>query len=126
MGRLNIKDRIAKFRVVTNGRCSFCDQPETVKHLFFECRITNKIWATILDWLYYITRPTNWTNEKPCKGRKKYYYNINLNVLFSCENINGIFMYLILILILITYKIVKTNKMKKKNLSTHKIINRKS
>jgi hypothetical protein len=43
------RDNLAKRREVTDKTCLFCNEPESVKHLFFECCVAKRIWARIAD-----------------------------------------------------------------------------
>ncbi|XP_050207788.1 uncharacterized protein LOC126657180 [Mercurialis annua] len=49
LGRLNTKDRIMKWGVVSNSTCSLCNQQnEDIEHLFFACRFSS-IWEKVLQ-----------------------------------------------------------------------------
>lgn len=60
-GRLATKDRLAFFGIHTDSNCSFCDGTESIKHLFFQCPITYRIFQGGLTWLR-LSHPhiTNW------------------------------------------------------------------
>lgn len=70
MERLPTKDILLKFGVNTDNICSFCQEAETINNLFFECRMTSKIWEEILCMIGFTRNSTNWTEEKECLVRK--------------------------------------------------------
>jgi hypothetical protein len=37
------RDNLAKRRIMEDGSCLFCDEKETVHHLFFECCVAKQI-----------------------------------------------------------------------------------
>ena len=40
------------FCVSDTNKCSFCKiEPETLLHLFFECRFIQVIWNDVMDWI---------------------------------------------------------------------------
>ena len=40
------------FSISDTSKCSFCKiEPETLLHLFFECRIIQVIWKDVMDWI---------------------------------------------------------------------------
>ena len=41
------KDNILKRNWTGPTRCSFCDQDETIKHLFFDCPLAKVLWRTV-------------------------------------------------------------------------------
>lgn len=41
--RLPTKDRLPHFGVITDGKCVFCDAPESSTRLLFECDITKNM-----------------------------------------------------------------------------------
>ena len=43
------RDNLAKRRNVENMNCLFCDEPESVHHLFFECVVAKACWAYLAD-----------------------------------------------------------------------------
>ena len=46
-GRLNTKDRLIRWGIpgIEDDRCIFCkEEPETLEHVFFSCRISSGIW----------------------------------------------------------------------------------
>lgn len=59
-GILPTKDRLQKFGVVTDGKCTFCQQDETLDHLFFYCMYTMDIRAKVLRWIGYIKNVSTW------------------------------------------------------------------
>ncbi|XP_058747022.1 uncharacterized protein LOC131620011 [Vicia villosa] len=63
-GRLATKDRLKKFNMIRDSKCSFClAEEESITHLFFACRYTNEIWKQILDWINVIHMPLPWIEE---------------------------------------------------------------
>lgn len=49
--RLATKAILLKFRLLNNEDCVFCDSEENLQHLFFYCRVINRIWKVMLDWM---------------------------------------------------------------------------
>jgi hypothetical protein len=43
------RDNLAKRRTVDDGTCLFCNEAESVAHLFFECCIAQAVWAVISE-----------------------------------------------------------------------------
>ena len=41
------KDNLARRNWQGSKKCSFCTQDETIKHLFFQCKIARSIWSII-------------------------------------------------------------------------------
>ncbi|XP_058739152.1 uncharacterized protein LOC131611042 [Vicia villosa] len=63
-GQLPTKERLYRFGMLDNKKCSLCDQvEETVDHLFFECPATKRIWNAILYWLNIHHCPLPWNLE---------------------------------------------------------------
>lgn len=52
------RDNLAKRRQVDDATCLFCDEPESVKHLFFECVVASHIWAFVSE-AFNINAPTS-------------------------------------------------------------------
>ncbi|XP_058732880.1 uncharacterized protein LOC131604461 [Vicia villosa] len=61
--RLNKKDRVERYGIVTDGKCSFCDANETCDHLLFQCKVTGGIWKQMLEWQREDHTPQNWEAE---------------------------------------------------------------
>ncbi|XP_058761391.1 uncharacterized protein LOC131634784 [Vicia villosa] len=64
LNRLPTKDRLRKINIQTDGICSFCDQTESIEHLFFLCRFTSHVWVQIMEWIGYNRRCKSWEEEK--------------------------------------------------------------
>ncbi|XP_058751690.1 uncharacterized protein LOC131624792 [Vicia villosa] len=62
--RLPTKSRLARFGVVTDGKCMFCRKEETQEHLFFACDFTGEIWRKMLNWIGMDKFPQDWKTEK--------------------------------------------------------------
>ncbi|XP_020272339.1 uncharacterized protein LOC109847522 [Asparagus officinalis] len=60
----NSKERLCRMRVLDTNTCTLCShqQPETCKHLFFECDYSVYIWNRVMDWLNYKWRSCSWDN----------------------------------------------------------------
>jgi hypothetical protein len=43
------RDNVAKRREVSHKTCLFCNEPESVNHLFFECCVAKRIWPVISE-----------------------------------------------------------------------------
>ena len=55
------KDNLAKRRWMGCKKCVFCDENETVDHLFISCEFASKIWR-LIHFTFSITPPTSVTN----------------------------------------------------------------
>ena len=55
------KDNLAKRNWIGNQKCCFCEQNETVQHLFFECHVARTIWR-IIHMSFGLAPPKNITN----------------------------------------------------------------
>ncbi|KAK2388094.1 hypothetical protein QL285_061811 [Trifolium repens] len=62
-GRLATKDRLKKFGVNLDVKCCFCNQEETLNHLFFSCNVMRYVWQKVLQWLHVDHTPLEWTDE---------------------------------------------------------------
>jgi hypothetical protein len=49
--RLLTRDNLAKRREVNYPTCLFCDEQESISHLFFQCCVAKHVWAAISGWL---------------------------------------------------------------------------
>jgi hypothetical protein len=47
--RLLTRDNLAKRREVSDPSCLFCNESESIMHLFFECCVAKNIWRIISD-----------------------------------------------------------------------------
>jgi hypothetical protein len=45
------RDNLAKRREVSNKTCLFCNELETVHHLFFDCCVAKRIWLILSEFL---------------------------------------------------------------------------
>src|SRR4051812_23995540 len=63
MGRVSTKSRLLKFGISTDLKCVFCQEIETLEHLYFECSWTHAVWADLLQWLGYHRIPMTWAQE---------------------------------------------------------------
>ncbi|XP_058783389.1 uncharacterized protein LOC131658071 [Vicia villosa] len=66
LGRLSTKDRLVRFGLIQDTNCCFCQQRETLQHLFFVCEFSSKIWEDVLQWNGYKRTATTWDKEKLC------------------------------------------------------------
>ena len=49
---LGTRDYLFRLKLTETKMCRFCSQyPETVRHLFSECVITNELWSTVSRWI---------------------------------------------------------------------------
>ena len=55
------KDNLIKRNWQGNQRCCFCDQHESIQHLFFECQFATNIWR-IIHMAFGLAPPKNITN----------------------------------------------------------------
>ncbi|XP_020243151.1 uncharacterized protein LOC109821371 [Asparagus officinalis] len=62
--RLLTQERLCRMRMLDTNTCVLCShqQPETCKHLFFECDYSVNIWNRVMDWLNYKWRSCIWDN----------------------------------------------------------------
>ncbi|XP_019228960.1 PREDICTED: uncharacterized protein LOC109210043 [Nicotiana attenuata] len=62
--RLATVDRLMQIGINVPNECTFCKQTqETFNHLYFECMITNRIWAKMCKWLGYTRNIGDWECE---------------------------------------------------------------
>ncbi|XP_058770039.1 uncharacterized protein LOC131643749 [Vicia villosa] len=61
--RLATKARLRKFGILTNEDSNFCENVETLQHLFFDCRVTKNIWRNVLKWMNMDHNPQGWAQE---------------------------------------------------------------
>ncbi|XP_058783374.1 uncharacterized protein LOC131658055 [Vicia villosa] len=64
VGRILTKDRLTKFGIITDKGCCFCQEDETIDHLYFGCRYIERIWRTILTWMGYNRIGELWNAEQ--------------------------------------------------------------
>ncbi|XP_009773440.1 uncharacterized protein LOC107796620 [Nicotiana tabacum] len=63
-GRLNTKDRLAKWGIVSEQKCILCkEQNEIITHLFFECKISTELWGKMLLWQGIRISVMTWKEE---------------------------------------------------------------
>ncbi|XP_058734298.1 uncharacterized protein LOC131606029 [Vicia villosa] len=63
-GKLATKDRLCRFNIIHDSKCSLCKEvDESLGHLFFQCPHTLSIWKKILAWLEIVHTPSNWYDE---------------------------------------------------------------
>ncbi|CAI8592698.1 unnamed protein product [Vicia faba] len=63
-GKLGTKNRLSHFGLIKENFSSLCKtDDESIRHLFFECRITNNIWKYILKWQEVNHVPGSWQDE---------------------------------------------------------------
>lgn len=72
--KLATKDRLLRFHMIHEDSCCFCNEKESINHLFFDCQETNRIWRTVLNWIQIPHVASNWNEElewlsKKCKGK---------------------------------------------------------
>ncbi|XP_058733450.1 uncharacterized protein LOC131605068 [Vicia villosa] len=63
-GKLSTKDRLLKFGISVNPTCEFCNNLESIHHLFFECSHVHMVWKGILEWLGVHRSPHGWNEER--------------------------------------------------------------
>ncbi|XP_058775814.1 uncharacterized protein LOC131650101 [Vicia villosa] len=62
--KLATKDRLRRFKLITDSICSICkEDDESIAHLFFECRDNKDVWCQVLKWIDYAHRPLPWKEE---------------------------------------------------------------
>jgi hypothetical protein len=71
-----IKDNLAKRRWQGSLKCSFCNQNESIQHIFFDCYLAKTIWR-IIYFALKIDQPVNinhiigdWESNKGCTHKK--------------------------------------------------------
>ncbi|CAK8573597.1 unnamed protein product [Lathyrus sativus] len=63
-GKLATKDRLKRFGMIQDSRCSLCHtEEETMNHLFFCCQGTRHIWKKVLHWFNIVHTPQPWDVE---------------------------------------------------------------
>ncbi|XP_058776357.1 uncharacterized protein LOC131650673 [Vicia villosa] len=73
LGRLATRDRLRRFGSNIEQSCVFFPEPESIDHLYFNCRETKGVWHSILRWLGYTHEGQGWNSEKdwPVQELKK-------------------------------------------------------
>lgn len=51
LGRIYTKDRHTRFGIVNDGKCAFCNNKESIEHLFFEYSYPKEVWSNVLRWM---------------------------------------------------------------------------
>ncbi|CAK8534005.1 unnamed protein product [Lathyrus sativus] len=72
--RLATKERLKKFGITTDDKCNFCNNEETIDHLFFQCPLFQSCWQDILRWMGIHRTLCDWREElnwiiHQCKGK---------------------------------------------------------
>lgn len=72
--RLATKFCLAKFGVIIDRNCVFCNAEETMQHLVFECSHTKQVWEKVLGWLNIKHGAQGWNQEviwlvKVCRSK---------------------------------------------------------
>jgi len=49
--RLLTRDNLARRREVSDPSCLFCNERESISHLFFQCCVAKHVWAAFSVWL---------------------------------------------------------------------------
>jgi hypothetical protein len=47
--RLLTRDNLEKRQKLDNNRCMFCDEKESVEHLFFSCVVARQVWVVVSE-----------------------------------------------------------------------------
>jgi hypothetical protein len=70
------KNNLAKRRWQESLKCSFCNQNESIQHLFFDCYLAKTVWR-IIYFVLKIDQPINinhiigdWESNKGCMHKK--------------------------------------------------------
>ncbi|XP_058742594.1 uncharacterized protein LOC131615108 [Vicia villosa] len=95
-GKLGTKDRLYRFGMIHEQRCSMCDDTdENLEHLFFACRVVKSIWSYVLQWLDIQLEPKAWSTEFAwiLENIAKKGWRANLLKLAFTETIYGIWRY---------------------------------
>ncbi|XP_058780984.1 uncharacterized protein LOC131655065 [Vicia villosa] len=61
--KLATKDRLAKWGLIQDRKCSLCDEYEDIDHLFFKCTKLKQVWMNILPWIQVDHVPLPWDRE---------------------------------------------------------------
>ncbi|XP_058775609.1 uncharacterized protein LOC131649882 [Vicia villosa] len=61
--KLPTRMRLFRWGMVNSTVCTFCDQDETIDHLFFDCCVTQRIWKGVLNWMHIQHESGNWEHE---------------------------------------------------------------
>ncbi|XP_058774771.1 uncharacterized protein LOC131649040 [Vicia villosa] len=73
-GRLATKARLKKYGMISEDNCCFCQEKETLNHLFFCCPGLKNIWVKVLRWIQVNHTPLPWDGKldwltRNCKGK---------------------------------------------------------
>ncbi|CAK8569926.1 unnamed protein product [Lathyrus sativus] len=61
--KLATKDRLARFWMLNHYTYCFCNDKETIDHLFFQCRTMKTIWKNILEWMLIDYTSGDWIQK---------------------------------------------------------------
>ncbi|CAK8572209.1 unnamed protein product [Lathyrus sativus] len=61
--KLPTKARLFRLGMLQNNKCGFCNEEETIDHLFFCCFKLKQIWSGVLQWMGIQRIPTRWKEE---------------------------------------------------------------
>ncbi|XP_058732853.1 uncharacterized protein LOC131604429 [Vicia villosa] len=61
--KLATKDRLVKWGMLIDSKCSLCEEEENIDHLFFVCEKLKMVWQAILQWIQVDHQPLSWDNE---------------------------------------------------------------
>lgn len=62
-GKLPTQMRLHRWGMINTTKCVFCDQDETIEHLFFDYVELERIWKAILSWICIQHELGNWTSD---------------------------------------------------------------
>ncbi|XP_058755461.1 uncharacterized protein LOC131628652 [Vicia villosa] len=62
-GKLPTTSRLCRFGLLSDNKCGFCDNEETISHLFFYCEEMKSIGRYVLQWLDIHHSPKRWEEE---------------------------------------------------------------
>ncbi|XP_058782964.1 uncharacterized protein LOC131657602 [Vicia villosa] len=61
--KLPTRMRLHRWGMINITTCVFCDQEETIDHMFFDCVVLKRIWKAVLNWMGIHHDPGNLTYE---------------------------------------------------------------
>ncbi|GAA0174568.1 hypothetical protein LIER_27936 [Lithospermum erythrorhizon] len=86
-GRLQTKDRLSKWNIISDSKCVFCDACETVEHLFFLCPFSATMSRKLSSFCKDFHEPRGWSNELQRMvnhGHGNYFSSKLMKVVFGC------------------------------------------
>lgn len=64
-GKLATCQYLQHIGIAVDATCSLCGvENETLDHLFFDCRVSRRVWKDVMQWCQIERQPTQWGTER--------------------------------------------------------------